>query len=652
MNIQPVRYKAKAFEARNLIFLFLIILLLCAAPASAAPSNEAIAMPTYTLGDPQELEKFMDSAMKSQLSEQNIAGAVVVVVQDDQVLLAKGYGYADVEKQIPVDAVQTMFRAGSVTKLFTWTAVMQLAEQGKLDLQADVNTYLTKFQVPDTYPQPITMLDLMSHTAGFGEISWRLGQTPLEELTSLEEFLQEYMPERIYPPGKLLAYSNYGTSLAGYIVEQVSGEPYEQYVETHILQPLGMAHSTMHQPLPREMVPDMAQGYLFINGAYQPLPLERFYNTPASALVASGVDMGKFMLAHLKDGGYDGARILQPETARLMHTQSYTFDPTLPGWAHGFEEQIVNGWRLIGHGGDVAGFRTLLRLIPEEKVGLYVAFNSANVGDARETLLQMFMDRYFPAPQSEGDPAGNENASLTGNIPLDHYTGFYTDSSVSYQDPRKIWAWSSMLWIRPGPNNTLQKTYLLGLSVEGTWVPVQPMVFQYADTGALVIFKADEQGQVRYMRDSGSIASAVIRIKQPWYGGQVFHFGLLVFSLLTFLLTVISAVVAFFISLRKRVASRRSPWQSRLARGLALALCLAFIYFVAIFIQKSDNPLQPIILIMAWLIAILSAGVTLMAIAAWWKGWWGLAGRLHYTLVALAALAILWFEIYWKLLPI
>lgn len=628
------------------LLLYAVVLLLCAAPASAAPSNEAIAMPTYTLGDPQELEKFMDTVMKSQLRGQNIAGAVVVVVQNDQVLLAKGYGYADVEQQIPVDAGQTMFQVCSVTKLFTWTAVMQLVEQGKLDLQADVNTYLTSFQIPDAYPQSITMLNLMSHTAGFGEISWRLGQIPLEELTSLEEFLKEYMPERVYPPGQLPAYSNYGTSLAGYIVEQVSGEPYEQYVETHILQPLDMAHSTLHQPLPEEMVSDMSQSYLF-SGTYQPLPLDRWYNTPAGALIASGVDMGKFMLAHLNDGEYNGARILQPETTRLMHTQSYTFDPTLPGLAHGFEEQIINGRRLIGHGGDSAGFHTSLRLIPEEKVGIYVAFNSANVGEARETLLQMFMDRYFPAPQLESNLANSEDPNLAEDIPLDGYTGFYTDSSISYQDPRRIWAWSSMLWIRPGPNNTLQRTFLLGLSVEGTWVPVRSMVFQDADTGALAVFKADEQGRVRYMRDSGEVATAVVRIKQPWYGGQVFHFGLLVFSLLTFLLTVIAAVVGFFISLRKRTTGGSPPWQARLARGTALALCLAFFILLAVCIQAMDNMLLPIILIMAWLIAILSAGVTFLAIAAWWKGWWGLAGRLHYTVIALAALAFTWFESYW-----
>ena len=165
-------------------------------------------------------------------------------------------------------------------------------EQGKIDLQADVNTYLTGFQIPDTYPQPITMLDLMSHTAGFGEISWHPGKIALEELNSLEEFLKEYMPARVYPPGQVPAYSNYGTSLAGYIVEQVSGEPYEQYVETHILGPLGMRHSTMRQPLPAELAQNMSQSYLFNDGSYQPFPFPRVYNPPAGVLAASGTDMG------------------------------------------------------------------------------------------------------------------------------------------------------------------------------------------------------------------------------------------------------------------------------------------------------------------------------------------------------------------------
>ncbi len=196
---------------------------------------------------------------------------MVVVVKDGQVLLAKGYGYADVEKRIPVDAEHTLFRPGSVTKLFTWTAVMQLVEQGKIDLQADVNTYLTAFQIPATYPQPITMLDLMAHTAGFEEPQSRIWwQSSAEEMTSLEDYLAQNMPARVYPPGQMPAYSNYGATLAGYIVEQVSGEPYEQYIEAHIFTAAG--HGSQHHGTavcPRALAPDMSQGYSF-NGSYQP----------------------------------------------------------------------------------------------------------------------------------------------------------------------------------------------------------------------------------------------------------------------------------------------------------------------------------------------------------------------------------------------
>ena len=212
LNAQPVEYRTKAFEARTLAFIFLIALQLTAyaspsasakpatpAPVSATGEAALATPPVAALGDPQELATFVDGVMNKQLEELHIAGAVVVIVKDGQVLLAKGYGYADVEKRIPVDAEHTLFRPGSVTKLFTWTAVMQMVEQGKIDLQADVNTYLTDFQIPATYPQPVTMLDLMAHTSGFGEISAGVRTYMPEELTSLGVYLARYMPGACLP---------------------------------------------------------------------------------------------------------------------------------------------------------------------------------------------------------------------------------------------------------------------------------------------------------------------------------------------------------------------------------------------------------------------------------------------------------------------
>src|SRR5215212_11477657 len=211
---------------------------------SAAPGKNVPTAPSRQEGptDPAEMEAFMDKELGREMQKHHIAGAAVSVVKDGKLFFAKGYGSADLKKGIPVDPERTNFRLGSVAKLFTWTAVMQLAEQGKLDLDADINTYLD-FRIPDTYPQPITLKHLMSHTAGFEDLYYeRLASDP-NDLLPPREWLISHMPARVRPPGDIAAYSSYGTALAGYIVARVSGEPYDQYIQEHILDPLGMVHT-------------------------------------------------------------------------------------------------------------------------------------------------------------------------------------------------------------------------------------------------------------------------------------------------------------------------------------------------------------------------------------------------------------------------
>jgi CubicO group peptidase (beta-lactamase class C family) len=654
MTNSPLRQSRSHQHFYGRIFALTVILaLVCAAPAGAAPGMPAAAPATlHALGDPQELEGFVDGVMATQLAEQHIPGAVVIVVKDGKVLLAKGYGYADVDRRVPVDAQRTLFRPGSVSKLFTWTAVMQLVEQGKLDLNADVNTYLTRFKIPATYPQPITLLDLMAHTPGFEDRGENLFKGSSGEMTSLEDYLAQNMPARVYPPGQVPAYSNYGVALAGYLVEQVSGEPYEQYVEAHVLKPLGMDHSTMQQPLPAALAPDMSQGYLF-SGRYQAGAFEFVQAAPAGALSATGADMGKFMIAHLQDGEYDGVRILKAETAQLMHAQSYAFDPALAGMAHGFMESQINGRRLIGHLGDTAQFHTLLELIPEEQAGLYASYNSPGGSAARTTLLAAFMNRYFPgepvtAPQPPADFASRAA----------RYTGDYGLSRMAYTTPEKVTALFSILSVQPGPDNTLLIPNPLDPAMADTWVEVRPLVVQNTRTGDLAVFHEDEHGEVRYA-ELGNIP-IMIAIKQPWYGGQLFQFGVLGFSLLMFLLTIIASLVAPFVPLRKR-EDGRSPWPGRLARWVAFALCVlvfAYVIMFALFVVSASSDVAalnhpPALLgTLPWAVTVLAALVALLMVAVWLKGWWGFAGRMHYTLVALAGLAFVWFELYWSLLVV
>ena len=216
---------------------------------SSQPSPPPSAQGTHEM-TAADVESFMDGIVPLQLKQSDIAGATVSVVKDGKLLFAKGYGYADVQNKKPVSAQETLFRPGSISKLFTWTAIMQLYEQGKLDLDRDINDYLD-FKIPDAFGKPITLKNVLTHTPGFEEQIKDLFTTD-QTAPNLGQYLKTHIPGRIYPPGTVPAYSNYATAIAGYIVERVSGRPFEQYVAENIMQPLKMTHSTFSQPLRSE----------------------------------------------------------------------------------------------------------------------------------------------------------------------------------------------------------------------------------------------------------------------------------------------------------------------------------------------------------------------------------------------------------------
>jgi CubicO group peptidase (beta-lactamase class C family) len=349
----------------------------------------------------QDFDSWLDGFLPYALARSDIAGAVVVVVKDGQVLSEKGFGYADIETHRMVDPRTTLFRPGSISKLFTWTAVMQLAEQGKLNLDADVNSYLD-FKVPPRDGKPITLRNLMTHTSGFEDRFKRLFADNMSLRASLADYLKTTMPARIYPPGEVTAYSNYASALAGYIVERVSGEPFETYIERHIFEPLGMAHSTFREPLPESLAAQLSSPY---ERASQPAkPFENVGPAPAGALSATGDDIARFMIAHLQNGRLGDAQILQEATAREMHRPQREIAPQLKSWTLGFVPEDRNGHVMIAHDGDSVWFHSHLSLLPDDHVGVYISLNSrrndTETINIRRLLMQGFMDRYFPAPRS------------------------------------------------------------------------------------------------------------------------------------------------------------------------------------------------------------------------------------------------------------
>ena len=355
--------------------------------------------------DAQDVNAWLDGYMPYALHSGDIAGAVVMVVKDGQIVAQRGYGWADIAHRRPVDPARTLFRPGSVSKLVTWTAVMQLVEAGKLDLDTDVNRYLD-FRIPPRNGQPITLRQIMTHTAGFEETAKDLIAFDPKAAQPIGPYLKRWIPRRMFDAGTTPAYSNWATTLAGYIVERASGMPFDDYVERRIFQPLNMQTASFRQPLPPALARLAATGY---PRASEPAkPFEIVVPAPAGSLSASGLDMAKFMIAHLDQG----RGILSPQTAATMHdspldrVDPMSLIPPLNRMELGFFETNTNGHEVIAHLGDTQNFHTSLHLFLSEHVGFYVSFNSAGKEGAAHTvraqLFQDFADRYFPSTERDG----------------------------------------------------------------------------------------------------------------------------------------------------------------------------------------------------------------------------------------------------------
>jgi len=426
---------------------------------SAAPLTES------------DVSALSDGLIPAAIAAGNVAGVVVVVVKDGHVLFQKGYGFADVDKRTPVDPVKTLFRPGSVSKLFTWTAVMQLADQGKIDLDADINRYLD-FTIPAAFGKPITMRNLMTHTAGFDETYRSLLIGDPKGLEPLRQVLTEDIPARSYPPGAVPAYSNYGATLAGYIVARVSGEKFEDYVQHHIFAPLGMTHATFVQPLPTALAPDMSKGYQIASGPAT--PFEMINMGPAGGLSASGADMAKFMIAHL-DGG---APILSARAAAEMHSVAARVLPDLDPMAHGFYHDDKNGHSVIEHGGDTGVFHSQLSLLINDHVGLFYSTNTLGANGAgarlRRAWFNAFMDRYFPAPKSKPLPTlatAHDHGALTA--------GSYVVSRRADQSFASYLTLFQPVWVTLNKDDTISISALVTpAGVAKKWREVKPFLWQ------------------------------------------------------------------------------------------------------------------------------------------------------------------------------
>ncbi len=504
------------------------------------------------------------------------AGAVVVVVKDGKVLTQRGFGYADVGTRRPVDPETTLFRQASVSKLITWTAVMQLVEQGKIDLDRDINAYLD-FRIPPFAGKPVTMRNLMTHTGGFDEVQRGLNSYDPKKIPSLGDALKRQVPHRIYVPGTTPAYSNYGTSLAGYIVERVSGLSYDDYVERYIFAPTGMTRSTFRQPLPSALRPLMASGYML--GSGKPGRFELSSLAPSGAMTASGADMGRFMLAHLANGG----ALMKPETAAQMHTTILRLVPPLNGMALGFYEQNINGRKALSHAGDSLNFHSQLWIFPEEKVGIYMSMNAAGTqnvsGPIRAYLFEAFADRYFPFEQQDGrvDAAtAREHARMM--------VGTYNKTRRLETSFLKAMELVGQVKVTLDRDGGIRPSLASGLGGQARkWVEIEPFVWREQDGKMRLAAKVEKGRVVRFSLDSASPYLAFDRV--PWYLSTAWITPALLASLGALLLTAIAWPVSVLARRRYGVKADLAPAalkSYRLTRGfsaLAVAVMAGWLLF-------------------------------------------------------------------------
>jgi CubicO group peptidase (beta-lactamase class C family) len=628
--------------------------------ASSAPLTERAIVSTPGQGptDPAEMGAFLDELLGRQMAEHHIAGAAVSVVKDGKLFFARGYGYADVDERVRVDAEQTAFRIGSVSKLFTWTAVMQLVEQGKLDLDTDVNEYLD-FRIPDTHPQPITLRHLLTHTSGLED--WLLGAVTSDpdDVVPAREWLTSHAAARVRPPADGAGYSNYNAALAGYIVERASGQSYDQYVQDRILDPLGMTHSTARSLVPPELRGRVSVGYTYVGGAFRAFPAYHVQpaGLPSGGLQASATDMARFMIAHLQGGHYSDAhvaeaRILKEATARQMHGTLYTPDPRLQGTAYGFFDMSDNGQRTLGHTGYLPPMHSLLLLLPDRNLGMFVSYNSAGAGELTAQHLgfqRAFFDHYYSAPTVGPRPPPADFGQRAGR-----YVGSYRYASAPYTTLARVGAlYGYTVEISDPGDGTLLAT-LEGLSHR--FAEVEPLYFRQVDGPFAIVFRADDRGRIT--RLDTDIMPQYSAVKLDWYETPGFHRALLQGFVLAFLSVLPVAAIRLLRSRRRggdRGPSRRG---ARAADWIFLGIGALNLLFVAgtfrWVMQPSELhtplPVYRIVLGLGLLSAALTAGALGYTARAWQKGNGGIAIRGYYTLLTVTAVAFVWFMDYWNLL--
>jgi CubicO group peptidase (beta-lactamase class C family) len=631
----------------------------CAGQADTASTPQAVASSPPLFAHPlnkEDLEAFFDGIIPLQLERSDVAGASVLVMKDGETLLLKGYGYSDLKSKRQVDPTSTIFRLASISKLFTWISAMQLVEQGKLDLDVDVGRYLDfPIKASNGISAPITLRNLMTHTGGFEETVRNVIVTDNKYYLGLREFLIENQPRRLFEPGKVAAYSNYGVGLGSYIIQRVSGEPFEQYVAKRIFSPLGMTHSTFLQPPPKDLEKLPSIGYPS-STLKAPIGFELFSPVGAGGLSSSAADMGRFGQALLNGGELDGHRILKQESLAAMWAPQFRASEELPPLGLGFYQEWRNDLKWIGHQGDLIAFHSLFFLEPRNKLLLFISYNSAGSANrTRAELLNEFSDRYFPQMQQQ-------TFISVPRKQLKEIEGFYQPTRRADSTQVKLLILFSQFHAAVDKDGVLHVSEVKNLRGQpAAWKPIGKDLWQEVDEQRK--FFAIRSSDGRIVRVAAAFAGTQLQ-RVPWYEQNYLIYVLLGISSAVFgsvlIALILRLVRRYLLRSSQPIASPGTLPLSALQKGAAvywvvLLLGLAIVYAVV----GNDDAILPttawdkyflIADILFTIAVVLSIFTVISAARVWRRPLTPRMSQIKFTLVGLAGLFLSWFVVHWNLI--
>lgn len=606
--------------------------------------NSSYAQDYPDVTDSAVVEAFVDGVVKTQMESSRSPSGVVAVMKDGKMVFSKGYGFLDVENRIPVDPKTTLFRPGSISKLFTWVAVMQQVEQGNLDLDTDVNGYLKSFQIEDRWPgQPVTLRHVMTHTAGFedGMLGYLIIDDPAR-IIPLEKSLAQYQPRRINPPGQHTAYSNWATALAGLIVSNVSGLPFNDYIQQNIFDTLGMKNASFSEPLPPELDANMAKSYSYKKGHYNEQRYEIISNFgPAGAAALTAYDMSIFARALLNGGGYDGRRILKPQTLAQMIDEGFAHDVRVRGMGLGFLKRRFgpNDFENFGHDGGTTMFASHFGLSLKYDFMLFSSFSGPGMRETHQAFVKSFYDQFFPPEVRVVTP------------PIDfaeqskRYEGTYNSWRSNFTKIDALLRLFGGMKVVSLPDNVL-------MIAETRYVEVDTNLFREVDGYGRVAFQEDQNGAITGFVIDGFGVMQLYRA--PFYETPKFTVILVCFSVLVF--------IGVFLRLAYQYSAFRTlqgtEKKAFFASIFVAATNLLFLIFASIGVSRGMIALMyelPTLLkfslIFSSTAALASMSHIYCSVKVWRQGllasnW----ARIRYSLVTLCALLMAWLYYHWNLL--